>query len=278
MLDISGGTNVSFSLSYEYLDQVLLPTLEERWGVVVERKLKHRAWSFGTMGRGEITIKIHPLLRGQKLQFRPTREQRTTQSREVRSIDVSIIIPTTSHATLQDRLIESLSELFPSADINFKVVENSGNVARWYVLLVGHSVDGTRLGRDILTSMPKKTKSEETFTSKLSTQICKSLYEEVLVGGWLDEHLQDQVVCLQALTDGSSSLPRREKVESEPTLTAAVNQLDIVDERVREEKAQEPFGHGSLHTQTARWVVSELLPSVKFFNKGDIVQGVGLEL
>ena len=46
-MTIQGGTNVSYSLSYEYLDQVLLPSLE-RFGINVDRKLESRGWSQGT--------------------------------------------------------------------------------------------------------------------------------------------------------------------------------------------------------------------------------------
>lgn len=278
VLDISGGTNVSFSLSFEYLDQVLLPTLEDRWGVVVERTLKRRAWSLGSTGRGDINIKIHPLPRGQKLQFRSLQAQTIAESRGVTSIDVSIITPISSHSALQGRLAEDLAELFPNAEVSFKIVENSNNVARWYILLVANSASGTRWGQDVLTSMPKKTKSEETFISKLSTQVCKSLFEEVSLGGRLDEYLQDQVICFQALGSGRSSLIRRQtpgEVDPGEALVEEVEQLEITGVRMRKEKALEPFGHGSLHAQTARWVVSELLPNVSFFNKGDVVEGIG---
>ncbi len=67
LLEISGGTNVSFSLSYEYLDQVLLPSLETWFGIRVERVLVSRGWSTGgwnpggSASRGLIRFTIHPL-------------------------------------------------------------------------------------------------------------------------------------------------------------------------------------------------------------------------
>ena len=68
-LSISGGSNVSFSLSFEYLDQVLLPTLEERFGIHVERALERRGWSLGPQSRSQIRLKFHPLKIGQTLRF-----------------------------------------------------------------------------------------------------------------------------------------------------------------------------------------------------------------
>jgi RNA 3'-terminal phosphate cyclase (ATP) len=47
---------------------------------------------------------------------------------------------------------------------------------------------------------------------------------------------------------------------------------------MRRDKAQEPFGFGSLHATTARWVTAELLPKVQWFNRGTICEGVGMRV
>lgn len=290
VLNIVGGTNVSFSLSFEYLDQVLLPTLEERFGVRAERELKGRAWSLGpSSGKGEISLKIYPLPRGQALHFRPLPGRYPPSPSmaahdEVKSVDVSIVTSGLPQSEIQEHLAKHLGQLFPDADVSFKVTEDSGNVARWYILLVAKSATGIRWGRDALVSMPKKTRSACIWAGQVARQVCKDLYEEVSLGGQVDEHLQDQVVVFQALCEGYSSLPRGDDTSEKSSSTEAL----LVDElgklqigaggRMRREKAVEPFGHGSLHTQTARWVVSELLPGVKFFNKGDVVEGVGFTL
>ena len=290
VLSIVGGTNVSFSLSFEYLDQVLLPTLEERFGVRAERELKDRAWSLGrSSGKGEISLKIYPLPRGQALHFQPLPGRYLPSPSigahdEVKSVDVSIITSGLPQSEVQEHLVKHLGHLFPDADVSFKVTEDSGDVARWYILLVAKSATGIRWGRDALVSMPKKTRSANIWAGQVARQVCKDLYKEVSLGGQVDEHLQDQVVVFQALSKGYSSLPRGDDTGEQPSSTEA----PLVDElgtlqirpsgRMRREKAVEPFGHGSLHTQTARWVVSELLPGVKFFNKGDIVEGVGFTL
>ncbi|KAG9251382.1 RNA 3'-terminal phosphate cyclase domain-containing protein [Emericellopsis atlantica] len=275
VLDIVGGTNVSFSLSYEYLDQVLLPTLEDRFGIVVERQLKSRAWSLGSSGKGEITIKVHPLQPKQALQFR-TRDFVYPTSWQLKSVNVTIITPSLSHSTLQVEIVARLEQLFPTVDITFKATEDSGNVARWYILLVATSTDGLRWGHDILVSMPKKTKSPDKFAAQVAQQVCKGLDKEIQVRGQVDEHLQDQIVCFQGLCSGLSSMPRG----SLPTETPSVSVdeqgfLSANIENMRREKGLQPFGHGSLHTQTAHWIVKELLPEVQFFAKGDVVQGIG---
>ncbi|CAM1506267.1 Fc.00g059080.m01.CDS01 [Cosmosporella sp. VM-42] len=280
-VEISGGTNVHWSLSFEYLDQVLLPTLEERFGTRVERRLNRRGWSLGPTSRGNIWIKLRPLGLRERLRFKATAATpKEPESNDIKSVDVSLVVPSHAHEKLQASLAKDIGDLFTGADVHFKVVEDSGNDARWYVLLVGHSVSGTRWGNDILSSMPKKIKSRDTFTTQVSRKVCRGLFDEVSLGGQVDGHLQDQLVCFQALCDGYSSFPRGYSAgdSSEGVLVDAMGNLDVGGSRMRKEKNHEPFGHGSLHARTARWVVSELLPTTEFYNKGNLVKGAGISL
>ncbi|KND87749.1 RNA 3'-terminal phosphate cyclase [Tolypocladium ophioglossoides CBS 100239] len=277
-LEISGGTNVAWSLSFEYFDQVLMPTLEERFGISVERELRKRGWSLGPQSRGSIWLRVHPVPRSQKLQYKPPPQHTFPESYEVKSIDVSIIVPRTLHEQLQGGLVKGLGVLFPDAAVCFKLSEDSGNDARWSILLMAHSSAGIRWAREVLCSMPKRTKSRDIFIAQLSNSLCRGLYEEVSQRGTVDEHLQDQVVAFQALAEGLSSFPRGDHPTEVNALADGVGGLDISNRRMRREKTHEPFGHGSSHTQTARWVASEVLPHVEFYNRGDFVKGIGYSL
>ena len=287
-LDISGGTNVSWSLSYEYLDQVLLPALERNFtGIRVERSLKARGWSLGKLMRGKIEFVIHPLKPGESLHARyPEGELLPPGDPEVVGIDVSIVAPWAMQESLKESLVQNLGDLFHEADVEFKVVEDSGEDTRVYVLLVAKSEAGLRWGRDILTSVPKKSrgkgvKAAASFSQDVSLKVCKELFDEVSTRGVVDEFLQDQLVIFQALAEGRSSFPRTVSKEGEQDkedgLEAAMDGLDLgISERLRKDKTHEPFGEGSTHTTTARWVVSELLPRVQWFNKGRICEGIGM--
>lgn len=277
-LDISGGTNVSWSLSYEYFDQVLMPTLEERFGVSIERQLRRRGWSLGPQSNGNIWLRVHPLSKGLQLQYRPPPTYSFPESYRVASIDASIIVPAASHEQMQEELVKDLGVLFPDADVHFKLCEDSGSDARWSVLLVARSAAGIRWARDVLCSMPKKTKSRRTFVAQASRSLCKELHEEVGLGGTVDEHLQDQVIVFQALAKGLSSFPRTDQAAEMGSLSHGHGSIDVSSADMRREKTHEPFGHGSGHTQTARWVVSQILPRVEFYNKGDFVDGIGYSL
>ncbi|KAH7161301.1 RNA 3'-terminal phosphate cyclase/enolpyruvate transferase [Dactylonectria macrodidyma] len=277
-LEVSGGTNVSFSLSYDYLDLVLLPVLEERFGIQVERRLIRRGWSLGPPSKGSFWMKIRPLSVGGQLQFKAAAPRTTPGPYEVTNVDVTMVVPGTVHEGLQNALVKDLDLLFPGANVDFKLVEDSHLETRWYILLVAHSKDGRRFGKDYLGSMPKKGKMRGLFTAQVSDKLCRGLFEEVNHGGEVDEHLQDQLICFQALCNGYSSFPRGDSPDeaSLGVVIDALGNLDIRDARMRKEKNHEPFGHGSLHTRTARFVVSELLPAVEFYNKGDLVKGSGL--
>ncbi|KAI5467880.1 RNA 3'-terminal phosphate cyclase domain-containing protein [Mariannaea sp. PMI_226] len=277
-VSISGGTNVSFSLSYEYLDQVLLPVLEDRFAIHVERKLKGRGWSLGPSSRGEIWLKISPLPIGRPLRAKAAAPRKRPDSLQVSKVDVSMVVPGSMHEELQNTLVKDLGDLFPGAEVNLKLVEDSQLETRWYILLVAISEEGIRWGKDYLGSMPKKPKMRQTFIPQISHKLCRELYEEVSVGGELDEQLQDQIICYQALCEGYSSFPRGNVLaeSSEDILIDAMGNLDIGNSRMRREKTQEPFGYGSLHTKTARYIVSQLLPTVEFYNKGNLVKGAGI--
>ena len=279
-VDLVGGTNVHFSLSYDYLDQVLLPTLQERFGIVIERKLVRRGWSTGpnTKGGGSVWLKIKPLEKGQKLRFiEPAwRKDPVSERYEVKSVDVTIVAPQMVHETFQRDLVTSLGTVFGSADVNFHTVEDTGHESKWYVLLVAKSASGIRWGKDSLQAPGKKVKSKESFASMLSKSLCRDLAKEVMLEGEVDEHLQDQLIVFQAIADGFSSF---EKERGDGDIPAAMQEMSGWDERkklLQRMNMNEPGGNGSLHTSTVRWVASEFLPHLKFFQKGDIVDGAGI--
>ncbi|KAK8008901.1 RNA 3'-terminal phosphate cyclase-domain-containing protein [Apiospora marii] len=310
-IDFQGGTNVSFSLSYEYLDQVLLPTLESRFaGVRVERRLLQRSWSTGSSRMGSVWFR--PL---KTKEAKPEDGSSTSTAASaakdkdftIQRIDASILTPTALHAPLQDALARDLDTLFPGTDLNFKVVEESGHDARMYVLLVAHNTDdddaasspsSRRWGRDYMYSSKRKNKSPAALSSEISRHVSKQLYQEVaLRRGAVDEYLQDQLVIFQALAAGRTSFPRGDEDpdpdedDEEPTgsladgaaadvdgVDVALRNLDLEAEKrlKRDKKTAEPFGDGSMHTKTARWVTSEILPGVKWFNRGSVCEGVGI--
>lgn len=255
-ITIQGGTNVSFSLSYEYLDQVLFPALE-RFDVKVERKLEFRGWCQGTRQIGSAKFTISPLKLGQSLKAPQWPKEQGT----VNKIDVSLIVPRHILDPLKQRILAELQLVFPDSEIVFVLLEDSRHNARNYALLVAHTTTGLLFGRDWLYDGRTKDKPIPKLVAEISKRVVRDLDAELKKGGVVDEHLQDQLVIFQALAEGSSSIPGTEEL------------LNSTRERV--ERTDEPFGEGSLHTTTARWVASQFLPAAKWIDKGRICHGVG---
>ncbi|PMD31684.1 EPT/RTPC-like protein [Hyaloscypha variabilis F] len=255
-ITIQGGTNVSFSLSFEYLDQVLLPALE-RFGIKVERKLEFRGWSHGPIQIGSAKFGITPLRPGQKIKEPSWPKERGS----ITKIDISIIIPKYLQDPLKKALLFEIGLVFEDVEANFVVVDDSRHQARIYTLLVAHTSTGLRFGRDWLYDEKIKNKSADDLSTEIAQKVVDELDVEVRKGGLVDEYLQDQLIVFQALAEGSSVIPG--------SFEAISSKGEHVD------RTDEPFGDGSTHTTTARWVVSQLLPQVKWKDKGRVCEGAG---
>lgn len=275
-VEISGGTNTSKSPSFEYVDQVLIPVLEDRFGVRVERELRKRGWLYGPAGC--IWVRVSPVEKGAALvRARVERDLGDPRNYEVQSVDVSIAVPLRLHGALQTALTKDIAAAFPSAEIVFKVTEDSGHPSRNFVLLVAESATGLRWGRDSLWDFNPKDVNPEPMAKKLSAAVVSQLAWELKMQGEGDFHLQDQLVCFQALAAGRSSFVRRGGEGSLHAHSAVTQAVDVCGDELREEDASEPFGHGCRHAQTVRWVAAKMLPGVRFFNGGDVVEGAGVK-
>ncbi|KAF3769143.1 EPT/RTPC-like protein [Cryphonectria parasitica EP155] len=287
-LTISGGTNVSFSLSYEYLDQVVLPTLEAWFSIRVQRNLESRGWSAGPKSRGSLWFKIHPLPLGTTLKLKDdVGTSRVHDDLAVQSVDATIITPAELHGSLESILREDLTNLFPQAELNFKQPEDSRHESRIYVLLVAKS-ETLRWGRDCLYSGKRKGKGQEKLCKDVSRAVTKALADEQ--AGVVDEYLQDQLVIFQALAEGRTSFPRWTTYkdwseacdESISGVDEELEKLHMDGGGLKRDRVRGPLGDvgtDSTHTQTARWVTSEMLDPTKltWYNKGTVCEGISLE-
>lgn len=297
-LTISGGTNVSFSPSYEYLDQILLPALEAWFGVRVERRLECRGWSSGpssSSSRGSLWFGIHPLPRGAALTTTGERGLEclgaAPRRREevVESVEATIIAPADMHGDLEGALRAQLASVFPGAGLDFRRPEESGHESRIYVLLVARS-DALRWGRDVLYGGKRKGKgkSKAELSRTVARMVAGALGDEVRKGGVVDGFLQDQLVIFQALAQGRTSFPgRARKTEGDEgpdgqVAGAVEDGLEKlhVGEELRRDRVKGPLGDpetDSNHTRTARWVTSEILgPRLKWYDDGVVCDGIGL--
>jgi len=195
---IRGGTNVSFSLSYDYLDQVLLPSIESLGVPIVERQMGARGWSQGTRQLGDIEFTFKPVPIGHSLQ---TSHWPVLQAHpSIKKIDITIVVPESLRENLKDALILECSQIFPTVQTQVVINEDSKHKARIYTFLVAHTETGFRFGRDWLYDK-KVTLPPDQLATEIAKKVVGDLDQEIRGGRGLDEFLQDQLIIFQALAD-----------------------------------------------------------------------------
>lgn len=245
-LRIIGGTNVTHSPSVEYLDQVMFPVLSAH---VLPRELpplkmevSRRCWVIGpNSALGKATFWVPTMPFGSVI---PAFEMKDRG--EITKICVSIIAPEGETSKFK----KALTDEDIGTELEIIMEEHSGHPKRFYLLLVAHTSNGYRLGRDLMYN-PRvhKDTAPNSEIAKYMVEACfKALNKEIEHGGCVDEFMQDELVVFQALASGRSFV-----------------------------YAGEGVGEGSLHTKTVRWV-AETLTGIVFDGEGKSgVEGVGLK-
>ena len=266
-LSITGGTNVTFSPSFEYISEVLVPTFAKVGLPELKIELLGRGWTTGRTQLGTVVFEVQPLSakcalpafhlseRGNITKIsvsilasceflpqsggssKPKKLARGAKSREsVRSL-------------LESEVLEAIGRSFKDVDVELALSAESGSEKRLYLLLVAHTSNGYRLGRDWL--FDQKVTDPRKAIRTLVEGVVGVLKTEIASGACVDEHMRDQLVVFQALAEGKCTVNGG----------AAENGSG----------RREP----SLHTQTAMWIAHELL-QVKFEESGEC-EGRGLK-
>ncbi|KAH7115858.1 RNA 3'-terminal phosphate cyclase domain-containing protein [Dendryphion nanum] len=239
-LRVTGGTNVSNSPSFEYIQQVLVPMLEKIGIPLIGAEVHSRGWSQGTTRLGTVTYTVTPL--SKKLPAFQLVDRGV-----VKSVKATIIAPRETERMIRDELdvmFEKAEHLLfgtngvGDIEITF---EDSRHEKRYYLLLVATTSTGMKLGRDWLYDRGVRAGKPDTIVSSLVKQVANELITELKHGGCVDEFLRDQLVIFQALAEGTSAVDGG--------------------------KRKGEYAIPSLHTKTAQWVVGEML-GVKFDEAG----------
>lgn len=241
-IKIRGGTNVPLSPAYDYIDQVLLPTLARIGLPEISATLNGRCWAAGISTPADITFKVNPLGPGQKLQ-----PFRLENRGSVASVKATLVLMSRHRAVAERELSEALRMSFPDLDESALTIDFEDRPHKIpYLLIVATTSNGYRLGRGGLY----EGRVRGTVPAIISHMkaVTAELVSEIKHGGCVDVYMRDQLVVFQGLADGKS----------------------FVDGG-RDEKGDrlEP----SLHARTAEWVVEKLL-GARFDGQGGC-QGVG---
>jgi len=247
-LMITGGTNVPKSMSAEYVKQVMCPLFQKIGLPSIDVDVRKRSWTSGRSTQiGEVDIKVQALERSAKL---PAFELKGRGI--ISKVAISVLAGTEAmrfglvkYAT--ERLLEEHPQLQPTEVV---VNEDSGDHKRLYLLLVAHTSNGYRLGRDWLYDGKIKGLLNESQTEliakKMADRVVDEMAAEIAHGGCVDEYMRDQLVVFQTLADGRSLVA-----------------------------GGEDTGDGSLHTKTCWWVAEQILLGHASFDAVRGCTGVG---
>ena len=185
-LDLRGGTNATFSPSYDYMEQVLLPNFQWLGLPRTTIHLKKRGWSTGPADMGEVIAYIYPDSNQPNVSSSTNEENEHRRAvifpsidlsqynrGKVTSIDITILAPDDpvnytneqvipirqyiqqeTNRLLRYRLRELPSSVFKvdytKVPINVLTSERTTHRTHIYLLLVAHTTTGFRLARDAL--------------------------------------------------------------------------------------------------------------------------------
>ncbi|KAK5735785.1 hypothetical protein LTR17_007958 [Elasticomyces elasticus] len=277
-LTISGGTNVSGSPSFEYIDQVLLPMLGRIGFKGMTAKLGKRGWSQGSPGLGSFTLEIPastkklPLPAFQLGEYPKPDNGGTTRTRVVK-LTATVIAPLAFHDHFRDRLDTYTRTRRKLANRPLEIkCEDSGHAKRWYLLIVAEISSAISLvdpqtglmkpnsgkdahkscflGRDWLydRKLPNDVPGFAKVVDLICGRVVLNILDDIESEGTVDEFMRDQMAVFQALAAGRSAVW--------PGWHESDDEIDpgFCPAWVRK---------ASMHARTAEWVCGKML-GVKF--------------
>lgn len=197
---ITGGTNVSNSPSIDYVTEVFFPLLESKLAIShVETSLNRRGWSTGRREIGSVTFKFPPLHHSSGLP-----PFQLLNRGKVSGVRVTLLGHGASlRQTVKSKLTQMLEYSFPAAEIHFVVEEDTGDIKKFYVLLVAQTEQGFRLGSDCLHVWKDSKKTGRTVNKPTSpgkdqvhalvVKMMEDFMTQINRGGCVDEWMQDQL-------------------------------------------------------------------------------------
>ena len=251
-LILKGGTNVSSSMSGDYVQQVLLPVLEKLIPSIIQVDVIQRGWAGNTPHIGEAKVSIDRAApsNNDSATIEPWDAFNVENRGLLSKLALTIVAhPPSLRTALLSHASTEISLKFPNTPFEINTNEDSGDARRLYLLLVAHTDTGWRFGRDFLGTgrALKSQKETDALIEGAVRTVVQGVKEELDAGGCVDEYLQDQLVVFQALARGKSM-------------------VDAGSE-----------GRRTLHARTVWWVCGEMLEKLGFeVARGGGCVGVGM--
>ena len=290
-LSLKGGTNNTFSPSYDYVTQVLLPNFRLLGVPRTSVRLTKRGWSTGPTDMGEVKVCIYPPDPVQNAGNNDARVHNTIfpsidlsqyERGKITSIDLTILAPDypvgddmalrrymeqETSRVLRGRLQELPSTMFQldttstvaqNVPVNVHTSERTTHNSRLYVLIVAHTTSGFRVARDALLG-EGGTGSGESRRQRRKDKTEDSM--PTTARGLIE-------LCVQRFTELSDPRFEESSDSRRPCVDAHCRDQVVMFEALGG-KASPPSTevhsqgenerYWSLHTRTAIWVCEQLL-------------------
>ena len=298
-VNITGGTNVSFSPSFDYIAQVLCPNFERLGLPRLSVQLDKRGWGTGPMDLGTVSCFVHPMSAGERPErasdyWFPFIDLHNHVRGKVTQIDVTVLAPdNVIHARNEDKLTvrefiesEAIQELrrrlpeLPSwifqipdpkttVPIQTRTSERTYHPSQTYMLIVAHTSTGFRIGRDALSRETKGSSTRSRHKGKKNQ--CKDDEAspiQQLMKRCIDRFLNE--LYNPSLEEEHSHQPGKhqpcvdEYMRDQLVIFEALGKVSSPRKEEQEQVSRtntttEDERYWSLHTQTARWVCEQVL-------------------
>lgn len=296
-VNITGGTNVTFSPSFDYVQQVLVPNLKTLGFPGLSVEAQKRGWMTGPVELGTVSCLVDLLPSTTKpdgsVDCRFPRINLNNYRRgTITKIDITVLAPddevswATTELSKGDKLTtreyieqetitalrNSLKNLPPhiinleTLPINIRTSERTRHQTHIYLLLVGHTTTGFCIGRDFLLAAANDPRSKGK-----NKKHDKDSRQHALVENLIESCVADfENEFWNRDYDQYDWFDRRhqpcvdEYMRDQLVIFEALGQLypseedeKDEDEKDEDEDSLEDERYWSLHTKTARWVCKE---------------------
>lgn len=191
-LILRGGTHVTWSPSFHYFDEVLLPTLR-KMGIQAHAELKQ--WGFYPIGKGEVTVEITPIERLQPLQL----ENRGSLKR-ISGISAVANLPAHIAQRQKEAALNLLRKEGYEADIE---ITEALAIGKGTFCFIKPEFDHAVAGFGALGEIHKKAET-------VGEEAARAFLDYMKSDAAVDLHLADQILPYLALAEGSSSYTTQE--------------------------------------------------------------------